>query len=261
MKCKILFLLFFITDLFASSLTIQSTTSTRDSGLYDYLLPLYPNIDKVKIKVVAVGTGQAILNSQKCDGDILIVHDRERENEFLKFYGESRHSLMYNDYVLIGPKNDPANLQKEQSIEDAFRKLYESGKFKFISRSDSSGTHAAEMEIWDRIKLRPEDYSGSWYLETGQSMGQSLNISVATSSYIFSDRSTWIRFKNKRNHIIIYEDNNVLKNYYGMILVSKKKCPDRHPYSENLYNWLKSNDVKTLITKYTIDGNEIFYIE
>ena len=145
--------------LFAETLTIQSTTSTRDSGLYKYLLPYYPDYNNLQIKVIAVGTGQAIVNARNCDGDILIVHDTEKEEAFLKNgYGIKRHALMYNDFIIIGPDNDTANVSQSSSASEVFSKIFRE-KHIFISRSDSSGTHSAEMKIWNGAKKDPLVYS------------------------------------------------------------------------------------------------------
>jgi tungstate transport system substrate-binding protein len=258
-----LLLLFFLLPLntIGETLVIQSTTSTRDSGLYNYLLPKYPYFNSIKIKVIAVGTGQAIKNAQNCDGNILIVHDEKRELEFMsKGYGIKRHALMYNDYVLIGP-NDDTYVSESSNIAEAFSRIHEK-QYNFISRSDSSGTHSAELAIWRQLSLNPKRYSGKWYLESGQGMGPSLNIAVALNGYIFSDRSSWIRFKNKRNHKIIYANKSELKNKYGMILVNNQRCSSmNYENSLKLYNWLSSQDAAKHISNYSINNQNVFYID
>ena len=265
MMYKILYLIFFILlipiDGFSDSLVIQSTTSTRDSGLYKYLLPKYPYYDDIKIKVIAVGTGQAIKNAQNCDGNILIVHDKIRELKFMsKGYGVKRHELMYNDFVLIGPSNDQ-DISKSTTITDAFSLIHDK-KYNFISRSDSSGTHAAELAIWRTLSLDPRTGSGKWYLESGQGMGPSLNIAVALNGYIFSDRSSWLRFKNKRNHKILYENKQELKNQYGMILVDHDRCSNlNYQNSLDLFNWLSSELAADYIRRYRINNENVFYID
>lgn len=247
---------------YASSLTIQSTTSTRDSGLYEYLLPHYPNFNKMEIKVIAVGTGQAIMNAKNCDGNILIVHDKEREIKFIADgHGSDRHSLMYNDFIIIGPGIDHANISSSASVQDAFRQIYEK-KHKFVSRADSSGTHSSEIAIWNKIKLDPSIYSGEWYLESGQGMGPSLNIAISLDAYIFTDRSTWLRFKNKENHKILYENSSELRNDYGMILVNHQKCNNLdYEASLSLYKWLASEDAAKIIKNYNISNSKVFYID
>ncbi len=248
--------------LFAETLTIQSTTSTRDSGLYKYLLPYYPDYNNLQIKVIAVGTGQAIVNARNCDGDILIVHDMEKEQAFLKSgYGTKRHALMYNDFIIIGPDKDSSNISKSSSASEAFSKIFKE-KHIFISRSDSSGTHSAEMKIWNTAKKDPLIYSGEWYLETGQGMGPSLNIAVSLNGYVFSDRSSWLRFNNKKSHKILYENPRELRNNYGMILVNPERCPNINYDSANkLFDWLSSKHAANLIKDYKLSGSNVFYIE
>ncbi len=247
---------------YASSLTIQSTTSTRDSGLYQYLLPHYPDIDKVSVKVIAVGTGQAIMNAKNCDGNILIVHDKDREAKFIADgYGSERHNLMYNDFIIIGPSSDNADISSSRSVGDAFSRIYQK-KIKFISRADSSGTHSSEIAIWNQLKLDPSIYSGEWYLESGQGMGPSLNIAISLNAYIFSDRSTWLRFKNKEKHTVLYENSSELRNDYGMILVNHEKCDNLdYESSLNLYKWLSSDEAAVLIRNYRVFNSKVFYID
>ena len=258
----LLLLLFNFTSVFADSVIIQSTTSTRDSGLYKYLLPMYPKFDTTKIKVIAVGTGQAITNAQNCDGNILIVHDKKRENDFIASgYGNLKHELMYNDFVIVGPKADNAEISDLATVLDVFARIYD-GSYPFISRSDSSGTHSAEMAIWEKLNKNPKEHSGTWYLESGQGMGPSLNIAISLNAYILTDRSTWLRFKNKRNHSILFENRSELKNTYSMIFVNHDRCTN---LSENaardLYNWLSSLDAAKLIKNYKINNEHVFYID
>ena len=246
---------------YPDSITIQSTTSTRDSGLYKYLLPKYPKFDSVQIKLIAVGTGQAIVNAKNCDGNILIVHDKEREDEFMaNGFGSSRYNIMYNDFVIVGPKKDSADISGSESISEVFAKIYNK-KHIFISRSDSSGTHSAEMNIWDNIGLDPTASSGKWYLESGQGMGPSLNIAISLNGYIFSDRSTWLRFNNKGDHIILYSNPVELRNSYSMILVNHDKCKNLNlKPARDLYEWLKSDEAASLIERYKVSDQQVFYI-
>ena len=246
----------------ALEVLIQSTTSTRDSGFYEFILPKYPNYHNTKIKVVAVGTGHAIKNGKNCDADILIVHDYQKEINFMKNnYGIKRNDLMYNDYVLIGPRHDPANIEGSLGVASSFQKIAD-GKHSFISRSDSSGTHSFELSIWNMANINPINYSGEWYLETGQGMGQSLNVAVATQSYILSDRSTWENFKNKQNHIVLYENPNELANKYGIILLNPDYCRDMNYESAlSLYNWLISDNAKKIIKSFNINNKQIFNVK
>ena len=257
----VVILLFISPYLFSATLKIQSTTSTRDSGFYDYILPLYPKYDNLTIKVIAVGTGQAILNSKNCDGDILIVHDRAKEMKFITDgYGILRKDLMFNDFVVVGPRHDPANIHNLNSVGEAFLAIANNAKF--VSRADSSGTHSAEMKIWDMVGYDPSKHSGVWYLESGQGMGPSLNIAVSTNSYILVDRSSWLKFKNKSEHMILFQNKSVLKNQYGIMLINPKRCPDmKYQESLDLYKWLISDDAKEIIKRYRIDDNQVFFTE
>ena len=245
----------------SDTITIQSTTSTRDSGLYKYLLPKYPNFNDVRIKLIAVGTGQAIINAMNCDGNILIVHDKEREDKFMaNGFGSSRFNIMYNDFVIVGPKEDAADIKGSESVLEVFSKIY-TKKHIFISRSDSSGTHSAEMSIWEYIGLDPTISSGKWYLESGQGMGPSLNIAISLNGYIFSDRSSWLRFNNKGDHIILYSNPIELKNSYSMILVNHDKCKNLNlKPARDLYDWLKSDEAASLIKGYKVSDQQVFYI-
>lgn len=254
-------LLFISPYIFSATLKIQSTTSTRDSGFYDYILPLYPKYDDLIIKVIAVGTGQAILNSKNCDGDIIIVHDRAKEMKFISDgYGILRKDLMFNDFVLVGPRHDPAKIRNLNSVEEVFLAIANNAKF--VSRADSSGTHSAEMKIWDMVGYDPSKHSGVWYLESGQGMGPSLNIAVSTNSYILVDRSSWLKFKNKNEHTILFQNKSVLKNQYGIMLINPKRCPDmKYQESLDLYKWLLSDDAKQIIKRYRIDDNQVFFTE
>ena len=241
-------------------LVIQSTTSTRDSGLYEYLLPHYNRYESLSIKVVAVGTGQAIRNAKNCDADLLIVHDHQREKEFMSSgFGIKRHSLMYNDFIIVGPRKDPFKISSKKSPQEVFATIY-SNNLKFISRSDSSGTHNAEMRLWSSASLDPVVSSGRWYIETGQGMGPSLNIAIGTNSYIFTDRASWLNYKNKQNHQVLYENPSKLMNPYGVILINPKKCPKSNSTEAILlYNWLTSDIAKSLIDNYKIFGSKLFY--
>ena len=261
-------LLLLITLLYASfsiadSVIIQSTTSTRDSGLYNYLLPKYPEYNNVSLKVVAVGSGQAVLNAKNCDGGILIVHDAEKEYEFMKSgYGSKRVELMHNDYVIIGPEDDPAEISLSKSADDAFSRIFQT-QHKFVSRSDSSGTHAAEKNIWTKTGLSLDEMNTiTWYYQSGQGMGPTLNITVAMNAYTLVDRSTWLKFSNKQNHRVLYENSDELLNKYGMILVDSERCPNiNRKATEDLYHWLSSNKAKALIDNYTIKDINVFYTD
>ena len=241
-------------------IVIQSTTSTRDSGFYDHVLKSYKQENFTKIKVIAVGTGQAIRNSKKCDGDILLVHHKPSEEKFVsEGYGLYRKEIMYNDFVLIGPKNDPANIRDLKNVKFAFKEIYKS-KSKFISRGDDSGTHKKEIEIWSQLEKKIKSKNHSWYLETGSGMGSSLNIAVNNLAYILTDRSTWVAFGNKKNHVILLENEPLLKNSYGIIPISPKKCPKtKIEESEKFIKWLMSKKGKKTINSFRVKGQQLFF--
>tara|TARA_B100001057_G_C22724723_1_gene901216 strand:- start:121 stop:948 length:828 start_codon:yes stop_codon:yes gene_type:complete len=241
---------------------IQSTTSTRDSGLYDFLIPKFNELYSIEVRVVAVGTGQAIENAKRCNADILLVHHKKSEEDFiLKGYGAYRKDLMYNDFVLVGPKSDPANLKGRSNIRSSLRRIYNQ-RVVFISRADNSGTHKKEIELWKKSGISVNSLKNSWYLETGSGMGTSLNIAVNKSAYILSDRATWISFNNKKNHEILVENEPLLYNQYGISLISKKRCKNVNTEdSEVFINWLLSKNGKEAINSYRVNGQQLFKVD
>ncbi|WP_236743995.1 substrate-binding domain-containing protein [Marinobacter similis] len=177
------------TPILADTIIVQSTTSTKNSGFYDYLLPMIKKDTGIQVNVVAVGTGQAIKNARRCDGDVLLVHAKEAEEKFVADgYGEYRHDLMYNDFVIIGPKTDPANVANASDVIEALRRIREADA-KFASRGDDSGTHKKERTLWQEAGIDPVEGSGQWYLETGSGMGATLNTGVGLSAYVLTDRA------------------------------------------------------------------------
>ena len=261
-KFKIALLIFFQLIFFKNSISkenyliIQSTTSTRDSGFYDFILPEYKAIDDIKVKVIASGTGHAIINAKKCDADILLVHDKKSEELFVKNgFGVYRKDLMYNDFVLVGPNS----LRINGSINQVLQKIYDN-KLTFVSRGDNSGTHKKEVDLWENLNLKINTRKNSWYLETGSGMGPSLNIAVNKNAFILTDRATWIAFNNKRNHIIIVEGEDVLFNYYGIIPINPDKCPrSKIELTEKFINWLLSDNGQELINSFIINGEQLFF--
>ena len=250
-------------DIFSAEkqVIIQSTTSTRDSGFYEYILPKYNEVNSTKIRVVSVGTGQAIRNAQRCDGDILFVHHRKSEENFVKNgYGLYRKEVMYNDYVLIGPKSDPAKILGLKSIKEALQKIQNSQSL-FVSRGDDSGTHKKETFLWKEFLnevISTKKYP--WYIETGSGMGATLNISVNLSAYTLTDRSSWIFFGNKKEHMILVENELVLLNPYGIIPINPKRCKNANiDEAENFINWLISPSAQRLILDYKKDGKQLFF--
>ncbi len=244
----------------AGFLILQSTTSTQNSGLYDYLLPLFEKHVDFRVRVVAVGTGQALRNASNCDGDVLIVHAKAAELDFIaKGYGSERHDLMYNDFVLVGPSDDPAGLRQATSLNDALRRLAAS-KTPFLSRADDSGTHKKELALWKAAELDPRPDSGTWYLETGSGMGATLGAAVEIKGYTLSDRATWIAFAKKRDHTILYEGDPNLFNQYGVIPVSPQHCPRvKAERAQALMDWLLSAEGQAAIADYRRQGQQLFF--
>ena len=262
-----LYLIFIIVSLAFSKLTyskefitLQSTTSTQNSGLYDYILPLFSQKYNIDVRVVAVGTGQAIKNAQNCDGDVLIVHSKDSEEQFVESgYGIYRQDLMYNDFIIIGPDDDPAKIYSSKNAFEAFQKIYNS-KSTFSSRGDESGTHKAEIKLWNKIELETNKFRGNWYRELGLGMGATLNVAVQMDAYVLSDRATWLAFNNKREHKILFEGDESLFNQYGIIPVSPKKCPTvKFNISEKFIYWMLSKEGQKNISSFEVNGHQLFF--
>ena len=258
----ILFLLlgFTKTSFSKEFITLQSTTSTQNSGLYDYILPIFSDKYNIDVRVVAVGTGQAIKNAQNCDGDVLIVHSQASEENFVESgYGLYRQNLMYNDFIIIGPQNDPAEINSSQNAFEVFKKIYNS-KSVFSSRGDESGTHKAEIKIWNEINLETNKFNGNWYRELGLGMGATLNVAVQMGAYALSDRATWLAFNNKRDHKVLFEGDKSLFNQYGIIPVNPKKCPTvKFNLSEKFIYWMLSKEGQNKIASFKVNGNQLFF--
>ena len=244
----------------AGSIILQSTTSTDNSGLYNYLLPRYANSSGTTVHVVAVGTGQALENARNCDGDIVIAHARQLELDFVaNGYGTERHDLMYNDFVVIGPKSDPASVAGSGSIDQAMQKIVTRGG-NFASRGDGSGTNRAERRLWQTAGFTPDSKTNEWYLETGMGMGATLNFAVQANAYTISDRATWLAFGNKSNHTILFDGDPALFNQYGVIPVSPEKCPTiRHDEARAFRDWLVSAEGQTAIADFQKHGSQLFF--
>jgi tungstate transport system substrate-binding protein len=242
-------------------LVIQSTTSTRDSGFYKFILPEFEKLYKIKVKVVAYGTGQAIVNAKNCNADILIVHSINDEIDFVKRgYGINREDLMYNDFVIIGPSNDPLNITKEKNIKKVFENI-SLGNSRFISRGDDSGTHKSEIRIWEAAKINPKNNNYDFYYESGQGMGSTINIAIGMNSYTYTDRATWLNFKNKLNHQILFEKDPLLFNQYGIIQVNKVRCPNVNEVASKIfYNWMLSDHGRRLIESYKVKNKQLFFV-
>jgi tungstate transport system substrate-binding protein len=242
------------------SIVIQSTTSTANSGLYDYLLPLFEETHGIKVNVVAVGTGQAIRNAMRGDGDVLLVHAESDEKQFVADgWGVERFDLMFNDFVLVGPAADPAGLEEADSVGEALTRISLSGKF-FASRGDDSGTHKKELALWRSAGIDPSEASGGWYRETGSGMGATLNVAVGMNAYCLTDRATWISFANKQGLRVLYEDDPPLFNQYGIILVDSKKHPHVKAQAGQVFvDWMIGKAGQTAIANFRRSGQQLFF--
>ena len=239
---------------------VQSTTSTRNSGLYDHILPAFSEKTGIEVRVVAVGTGQAIRNAANGDGDVLLVHARAAEERFVADgHGVARFDLMYNDFVIVGPPADPAGVAGMTDAVAALAKVAGAGA-PFASRGDDSGTHQAELGLWKEAGIDVEAASGGWYRETGSGMGTTLNIGIGMGAYVMTDRATWSSFGNKGAHRIVVEDDPRLFNQYGVILVN----PERHPNVKadlggQFVEWILSEEGRAAIASYRVDGRQLFF--
>ncbi|MGB7335904.1 MAG: substrate-binding domain-containing protein [Salaquimonas sp.] len=241
-------------------ITVQSTTSTRDSGLYDFILPVFQKESGIEVRVVAVGTGQAIRNAQDCNGDVLLVHSKPDEEKFVADgYGVKRYDLMYNDFVIVGPAADPSKVKEAKTVFDALKKIAET-KSLFASRGDDSGTNKAELRLWEKAGFDPKAASGTWYLETGSGMGKTLNVAVGKNTYALSDRASWTKYGNKQDHVIVFEGDPPMFNQYGVMEVSSDKCPNVNAKAAATFvNWLISEQGQKTIADYKISGGQVFF--
>jgi tungstate transport system substrate-binding protein len=241
-------------------ITVASTTSTENSGLFGFMLPKFKAKTGIDVHVVAKGTGQAINIAQKGDCDVLFVHDTPSELKFMAAgWGLDRRQVMYNDFVVVGPASDPAGVAGGNDTEAAFNKIA-GKKIPFVSRGDDSGTHKAELRFWKDAGIDVKKASGSWYREAGQGMGETLNTAAAMDGYSLTDRGTWLSFKNRQNLKIVVEGDPKLFNQYGIMLVN----PAQHPHVKKedgmaFINWLTSPDGQQVIADYKIDGKQLFF--
>lgn len=242
------------------SIIVQSTTSTKNSGLYEHMLPLFKKDTGITVNVVAVGTGQAIKNARNCDGDVLLVHAKAAEEKFVASgYGVKRFDLMYNDFVIVGPPADPAKIAGSNNAGDALKKIA-AAKALFASRGDDSGTHKKEKSLWKAAGIDQKAGSGKWYRETGSGMGATLNAGVGMGAYVLTDRATWIAFKNKGDFKIVVEGDKALFNQYGVILVNTAKCPKvKADLGQQFVDWLISAKGQTAIRGYKRNGQQLFF--
>jgi tungstate transport system substrate-binding protein len=242
-----------------NAITVASTTSTEQSGLFGHLLPAFEKSSGIKVKVVALGTGQALDVGRRGDADVVFVHDQVAEEKFVaEGFGVARIPVMYNDFVLIGPADDPAKASGKDIV--ASLKAVYNGKAAFVSRGDKSGTHAAELRYWKQAALDPAIEKQSWYRDTGSGMGPALNTAAAMNAYILADRGTWLSFKNRQNLKIIVEGDSKLFNQYGVILVDPKKHPHvKSQTGQKFIDWLVSAEGQATIASYKIGGEQLFF--
>jgi len=248
------------------SIVVSSTTSTQDSGLFGHILPLFKSKTGIDVKVVSQGTGQALDTGRRGDADVVFVHAKPQEEKFVADgFGVKRYPVMYNDFILIGPKGDPAGIKGSKDIVAALKTI-KAKSAAFISRGDKSGTHAAELALWKiaAIDIAGADKSskdlGPWYNEIGQGMGAALNTASASNAYVLADRGTWLAFKNRGDLVIVVEGDKRLFNQYGVMLVNPAKHPTvKKELGQQFIDWLVSGEGQKAIANYKINGEQLFY--
>jgi tungstate transport system substrate-binding protein len=241
-------------------ITVASTTSTEQSGLFGFLLPVFEKKSGIQVRVVALGTGQALDLARRGDADVVFVHAKAAEEKFLaEGQGVKRYPVMYNDFVLIGPKDDPAKIGGGKDILVALKKI-EAAKAPFVSRGDRSGTHMAELKLWKDTGIDIDKAKGPWYRDTGQGMGPALNTASSMNAYILADRGTWFAFKNRGELTILVEGDKRLFNQYGVMLVNPAKHPSvKKDLGQTFIDWLVSPEGQKVIADYKINGEQLFY--
>jgi tungstate transport system substrate-binding protein len=238
-------------------ITLASTTSTENSGLFNAILPQFEKATDIDVRVVAVGTGQAFEIARRGDADSLLVHDTAGEERFVENgYASERADVMYNDFVLIGPASDPAGIREAQSAAEAFAMIAQTNS-PFASRGDDSGTNRAELRMWENAGVEP---GGDWYRELGSGMGPTLNTAAAMDAYVMSDRATWVAFGNRQNLNLLFEGDEVLFNQYGSLLLSEEKHPHlKHNLAGQWHEWLISEEGQEAIAAFSVDGQQLFF--
>ena len=241
------------------SIVVSSTTSTEQSGLFSFILPIFKMKSGIDVKVVAVGTGQALDIGKRGDADVVFVHDKPAEEKFVEEgYSTKRYEVMYNDFVLIGPKSDPAKVGGGKDIQAALQKI-STAQTPFVSRGDKSGTHAAELRYWKGAGITIT-LGSSWYKETGSGMGPALNTASAMNGYILADRGTWLSFKNRGDLVILVQGDPKLFNQYGVLLVNPVKFPHvKKAEGQAFIDWLVSKNGQDVIASYQIGGEQLFF--
>jgi tungstate transport system substrate-binding protein len=242
------------------AITVASTTSTEQSGLFNYLLPLFSARTGIRVDVVAVGTGQALDIGRRGDADVVFVHDRPAEEKFMaEGFGVKRFDVMYNDFVIVGPASDPARIRGEKDAAAAFRRIAEA-RAPFVSRGDRSGTHEAELRFWNDAGIDMAAAKGPWYRDIGQGMGPALNMAAGADAYVLSDRGTWLSFKNRGPLEILVEGDRRLFNQYGVMLVNPQKHPNvKVADGQAFVDWLISPEGQKAIGGYKIGGERLFF--
>jgi tungstate transport system substrate-binding protein len=240
------------------SIIVASTTSTQNSGLFGYILPKFKEKTGIDVKVIAQGTGQALETGRRGDADVLFVHNRKAEEKFVTDgFGVNRKDVMYNDFVLIGPKDDPAGIKQSTDVKDAMQRLAKNNAL-FISRGDKSGTHSAEKRYWSAANVDPKSTKG--YRESGSGMGATLNMASGMDAYTLSDRGTWLSFKNRKHLEVVFSGDPAMFNPYGIILVN----PSKHKHvkqtsGEAFIDWITSQEGRDAIAEYKINGEQLFF--
>jgi tungstate transport system substrate-binding protein len=242
------------------SIVVSSTTSTQDSGLFGHILPLFKAKTGIDVKVVSQGTGQALDTGRRGDADVVFVHAKPQEQKFVADgYGVRRYPVMYNDFVLVGPKSDPAGIKGTKDIVAALTSIKDKSAL-FISRGDKSGTHVAELNLWKVAGVDTEKEKGPWYKSIGQGMGAALNTASASNAYVLTDRGTWLSFKNRGDLIVSVEGDQRLFNQYGVMLVNPARHPNvKQELGQAFIDWLVSPEGQQAIADYKIGGEQLFY--
>jgi tungstate transport system substrate-binding protein len=241
-------------------ITVASTTSTEQSGLFKHLLPMFEKKAGIQVRVVALGTGQALDMGRRGDADVVFVHARTLEDKFIaEGYGVRRYEVMYNDFVLVGPKADPAKVAGGKDAVPALQRIHQA-KAPFVSRGDRSGTHFAELELWKAAGIDIDRDKGGWYREIGQGMGPALNTAAGMNAYVLSDRGTWLSFKNRAELAIAVEGDRRLFNQYGILLVNPQKhLGVKKEMGQAFIDWLISSEGQDAIAAYRIGGEQLFF--
>jgi len=237
-------------------ITVASTTSTEQSGLFKHVLPIFEKKTGIQVRVVALGTGQALDMGRRGDADVVFVHAKPLEEKFVaEGYGVRRYEVMYNDFVLIGPRSDPAKVAGGKDVVQAFKTIFQK-KAAFVSRGDRSGTHFAELELWKAAGIDIGREKGPWYREIGQGMGPALNTAAGMNAYVLADRGTWLSFKNRGELAIVVEGDRRLFNQYGIILV---KGSAKRDLGQAFIDWMISREGQDAIAAYRIGGEQLFF--